>query len=139
MLKVFQKAGLRMVRSRHPFRRTVARLERALKAHGMTLFARIDHAEAARRVGLCMPPATVLLAGNPRFGTPLMAAATTLAIDLPAKLLVCELGKSRAVWVVWNSFAYLGRRHRLAGGERGLRNADTTFRALIKRALVCRL
>lgn len=135
MLKVFQKAGLRMVRSRHPFRRTVARLERALKAHGMTLFARIDHAEAARRVGLCMPPATVLLAGNPRFGTPLMAAATTLAIDLPAKLLVCELGKSRAVWVVWNSFAYLGRRHQARGLARELRAAETTFAALIHQAI----
>jgi uncharacterized protein (DUF302 family) len=38
-------------------------LERMIAQAGLTIFARIDHAEAARGAGLTMPPTTVLI-GN---------------------------------------------------------------------------
>jgi uncharacterized protein (DUF302 family) len=56
----------------------------------MTIFARIDHAAGAREVGMAMPPAVVLIYGNPRGGTPVMLAAPHAALDLPLRVLVRE-------------------------------------------------
>ncbi|KWR74611.1 DUF302 domain-containing protein [Cupriavidus sp. IDO] len=55
---------------------------------GMTFFARIDHAEAARNAGLAMPPMQLLIYGNVKRGTPLMLAATSAVLDLPLRVLV---------------------------------------------------
>lgn len=44
---------------------------------GMTVFARIDHAEAARNAGLAMPPTQVLIYDNAKRG-PLRALATVV-------------------------------------------------------------
>ena len=63
----------------------------AIAKAGMTVFADIDHAGAARGVGLEMPATRVLLYGNPLAGTPLMMAAPLVALDLPLRLLVREL------------------------------------------------
>lgn len=71
-----------------PFDDTVARLARAIESHGMSLFARIDHAANAREAGMSMPPTTVLIYGNPKGGTPLMLAAPKVALDLPLRVLV---------------------------------------------------
>ena len=76
--------------SAEPFAPALARLETAIEAAGMTIFARIDHAAAARNVGLDMPPTIVLIYGNPRGGTPIMVAAPQAALDLPLRVLVRE-------------------------------------------------
>lgn len=67
---------------------TVQRLTQAFAGAGLTVFARIDHHTAARTVGLTMLPATVLIYGNPKGGTPLMIDAPLLALDLPLRVLV---------------------------------------------------
>ncbi|AHV91276.1 hypothetical protein D554_1066 [Bordetella holmesii 30539] len=69
---------------------TVAQLRTGLAAHGMTVFAEIDHAAAAQAAGLDMPPTRVLIFGNPKAGTPLMLAEPDLALDLPLRVLVRE-------------------------------------------------
>lgn len=76
--------------SRVPFDATVERLVGAITAQGMTIFATIDHAAQARQVGLSLRPATVLLYGNPRGGTPVMIATPQAALDLPLRVLVRE-------------------------------------------------
>ena len=58
--------------SRYDFAATVTALETAIQEKGMTLFARIDHQAAAKEAGLDMQPATVLIYGSPKAGTPLM-------------------------------------------------------------------
>ncbi len=88
----------------------IARLEAAISARGLRLFARIDFAADAAAVGLPMPPALLFLVGQPRAGTPLMIAAPTVALDLPLKLLIYE-DRSGASWVGYNSAEYLGTRH----------------------------
>jgi uncharacterized protein (DUF302 family) len=67
---------------------TISRLEQAFAARGMTVFAKIDHAAGARQVGMEMPPATVLIYGHPKGGTPAMLAAPLAALDLPLRVLV---------------------------------------------------
>jgi uncharacterized protein (DUF302 family) len=74
--------------SAFPFDATLQRLEAAMAAAGLSIFARIDHAEGARSVGLSMPPTIVLLYGNPRGGTPIMQAEPRAALDLPLRVLV---------------------------------------------------
>ena len=73
-----------------PFEATVERLARAITDHGMTIFARIDHAAQARDVGLSLPPTTVLIYGNAKGGTPIMGATPQAALDLPLRVLIRE-------------------------------------------------
>ena len=83
--------------SPHPFQQTLDRLERALEVAGLTIFARIDHAAAAREIGMTMRPAVVLIYGNPRGGTPVMIAAPDAALDLPLHVLVREDEDGRVI------------------------------------------
>jgi uncharacterized protein (DUF302 family) len=85
---------------------TLDRLEAALKERGFTIFTRIDHAAAAAGVELKMPAATVLVFGNPRFGTPSFLRQPSLAIDLPLKALVYEDAAGK-VFIAYNSAEYV--------------------------------
>jgi len=71
-----------------PFDATLKRLTQAIEKAGLTIFARIDHASNARSVGLTMPPATVLIYGAAKGGTPIMLATPLAALDLPLHVLV---------------------------------------------------
>ena len=102
--------GIVQVRSRHSVAETVTRLEAALEAKGLRVFARIDHSGEAKAVGLKMRPTLLIVFGNAKAGTPLMVAAPTLAIDLPMKALVWE-DADGVVWLSYNSPEYLARRH----------------------------
>ena len=50
------------------------RLREALEAHGLQLFARIDHAAGARQADVELDANVLLIFGNTRVGTPLMQA-----------------------------------------------------------------
>lgn len=91
---------------------TVTRIEGALGAKGVKIFARIDHAGEAEAAGLDLPPTELLIFGNPKAGTPLMQAAPTIGIDLPLKVLVWQDGQGQ-VHVGWNGPDYLTERHGL--------------------------
>lgn len=82
--------GVATLESRHPFAETLARVERTIADHGLTLCARIDHREGARREGLELPEATLLVFGNPRVGTRAMLEQPLVALDLPSRVLVWE-------------------------------------------------
>jgi uncharacterized protein (DUF302 family) len=67
---------------------TVAHVADAIAAHGLTLFARIDHAAAARAAGLELEEELVLLFGNPRAGTLLMQEDPRIGVELPLRILI---------------------------------------------------
>ncbi len=96
----------------HSIERTVAKLEETLLAKGVKLFALVDHSGEAEKAGMHMPPAKLLIFGNPKAGTPLMLASPLIALDLPLKILVWEDANGK-VWLSYNSTAYLQARHRL--------------------------
>lgn len=85
-----QQDGLVTVPGAHPVRATLDRFAAAVREAGWIVFAEIDHAAAARDAGMQLRPRTVVLFGNPRAGTPGMAANPTLALDLPMRVLVWE-------------------------------------------------
>jgi uncharacterized protein (DUF302 family) len=103
--------------------RLVERLQETLQSRGITIFAHINHSEEARRVGLEMQEAHVLIFGNPKAGTPLMIASPVLALELPLKVLVWQ-GSDDRIWVSYTSSAYLEARysipHELIGNIAGI-------------------
>ena len=105
----------RRLESTHSFAETLQVLRTALEGKGFTIFAVIDQREAARSVGLDMPPTTLLIYGNPRGGTPLMLAAPDFALELPLKLLVREEAGGKVLVVYTPAQAFEGR-HGLPGG-----------------------
>lgn len=96
--------------SKYSVPETIDRIERAVTAKGMRIFSRIDHGGEARKVGLEMKPAELLIFGNPKGGTALMVASPTAAIDLPMKALSWE-DKDGKVWLTYNSPELLQERH----------------------------
>jgi uncharacterized protein (DUF302 family) len=87
-----------------------ARLEAAVAARNLTVFARIDFAADPAAVGLVLRPMRQLVFGNPRAGTPVIAAAPTAAVDLPRRVVIWEASDG-TVLVGFNSPAFLAARH----------------------------
>jgi uncharacterized protein (DUF302 family) len=85
-----QEAGLVTRPSPHGVRATIDRFAAAVREANWVVFAEIDHAAAAQAAGLALRPRTVVVFGNPRAGTPAMAANPTLALDLPLRILVWQ-------------------------------------------------
>lgn len=86
-----QVAKTKTLKSKYSFNETVTRLEHAITSKNMTVFSKIDHAAAAQQAGLSMQPATLLVFGNPKAGTPLMKKDPSFALQLPLKVLVTEV------------------------------------------------
>jgi uncharacterized protein (DUF302 family) len=104
--------GLTTVRSSNGPKDTMNRLEAAVKAKGMTVFARIDHAAGAAEVGLPLRPTELLVFGNAKAGTPLMQSVQTMGMDLPLKALVWQ-DAAGATWLSYNDPGWLAKRHGL--------------------------
>ena len=92
------------------------RLEAEIRAQGMTVFARIDHAAGAAEVGLTLRPTELIIFGNARGGTPLMQSVQTVGIDLPLKALVWE-DASGKTWLSYNEPSWIAQRHSVANAE----------------------
>lgn len=102
--------GLVAVKSPHSAQVTMNRLEAIVKERGLTVFARVDHAGGAAKVGKTLRPNELLIFGNPQGGTPFIECAQTVGIDLPLKALVWE-DASAQVWLGYNDTIYLAKRH----------------------------
>ena len=109
-LSAWAADGLVAVKSPHSAQVTMNRLESIVKERGLTVFARIDHAGGAAKVGKTLRPTELLIFGNPQGGTPFIECAQTVGIDLPLKALVWE-DASAQVWLGYNDTAYLAKRH----------------------------
>ena len=75
--------GIITIKSAHSVKATADRMVNALQSKGMNVFARIDHAAGARKVGKRLRPTELIIFGNPKVGTPLMQCQQKVAIDLP--------------------------------------------------------
>ena len=96
--------------SPHSVSVTIDRLAAAVETAGARVFARIDHAAGAEGAGLAMRPATVLIFGNPKMGTPMMRSAGSMALDLPMKVAAYEDADGR-VRVVYRDIAGVAAEH----------------------------
>lgn len=110
--------GLISLASRYSARETTERLLAALAARQMTVFARFDHAANAAAAGLSLRPTEVVVFGNPKGGTALMADRQSAGIDLPLKALVWE-DEAGKIWLSTNDPHWIARRHGLGAGSAG--------------------
>ena len=104
--------GLTTVQSHFGPKETLDRLESDVKAKGLTVFARIDHAAGATAVGLSLLPTAVLIFGNARGGTPLMQSNQLIGIELPLKVLVWQ-DTSGKTWLSYVEPTDLAKRYGL--------------------------
>jgi uncharacterized protein (DUF302 family) len=109
-----QERGFVQIASNHSVAETIERLESRLEEHGIAVFARLDFAADAARVGLTMRPERMLIFGNPKAGTPLMQAVPASGLDLPLKALVWEDTQGKT-WLAYNRPEYIVARHGLPG------------------------
>ena len=72
--------------SKYGFDMTVKKLKGAHKAKDVPSFAEFDHRKNAKKLGFVMPPAAVIIFGNPKVGTQLMLEESLIALDLPLKI-----------------------------------------------------
>ena len=115
--------GLTTVSSAHSAKETIDSLEAEVKARGMAVFARIDHAAGAKEVGMALRPTELLIFGNAKGGTPLMQSVQTIGIDLPLKVLVWQ-DDAGNTWLSYNDPNWLAKRHGVG------RDVDATVTAL---------
>ena len=108
--------GLTSIRSAFGPKETMDRLEIEIRAQGMTVFTRIDHAAGAEVVGLTLPPTELIIFGNARGGTPLMQSVQTVGIDLPLKALVWK-DAAGTTWLSYNEPSWIVQRHHIANAE----------------------
>jgi len=102
--------GLITTKSSYGPKDTMDRLEATVKAKGLTVFARIDHAAGATAAGLELRPTEVLIFGNAKGGTPLMASVQTIGLDLPMKALVWQ-DASCETWLSYNDPSWQTKRY----------------------------
>ena len=108
---------------------TMDRLETEIRAHGMKIFARIDHAAGARDAGLELRPTEVIVFGNARGGTPLMQSAQTIGIDLPLKALVWQ-DAANETWISYNEPSWIAQRHGITNKEAVLGKMSELLRTI---------
>lgn len=75
---------------------TMDALQAAVEGAGATVFARVDHAGGAEKVGMELAPTQLLIFGNPNLGTPAMIADQKAGLFLPMKVLVHEDADGKA-------------------------------------------
>jgi uncharacterized protein (DUF302 family) len=125
--------GLIAVKSPYNAKDTMDRFEAVVKERGLNVFARINHAAGASKVGKSLRPTEVIIFGNPQGGTPFMECAQTVGIDLPLKALVWQDASSQ-VWLGYNDPEFLAKRHNVAdcpvAGKLGKALAEMTETAL---------
>lgn len=98
--------------SPYSVKNTLDRVEAVLHKKGITVFARLDHAAAAKKAGLQMNDTQLLIFGNPRLGTPLMNEQILMGLELPLKILAWK-DASGQTWLAYTRAEVLQQRHKL--------------------------
>lgn len=125
--------GLVTMISPYSAQQTAERIESVVEQKGLNLFARIDHAVGAAKIGEKLRPTIVLIFGNPRGGTPFIQCAQTVGIDLPLKALVWE-DESGKVWLGYNDPAWMAARHRATGCDAVVQNLGNALAGIAQEA-----
>jgi uncharacterized protein (DUF302 family) len=129
--------GMITIASDLPVGETIDRLAELATAKGLSIFARIDHAGGAAKVGMELRPTQLLIFGNPNGGTPLMQDRQTAGIDLPLKALAFEDENGR-VWLAYDDPGWIAARHGLGAESRKAVDAIATGIAALTKSAATR-
>lgn len=81
-----------------------------------TLFARVDHAAGAKKAGLELGEATMVMFGAPAIGTPIMQENIKAGLDLPIRVLIWDEGGQTKIGYL--DPASLKERYSIEGAEK---------------------
>jgi uncharacterized protein (DUF302 family) len=82
--------GLITVRSSFEHGETLARFEAAIRANGMSVVARVDHADGGLEISVSLDATTLLMFGNRARQAELVKALRLIAVELPFKMLIWQ-------------------------------------------------
>jgi uncharacterized protein (DUF302 family) len=119
--------------SAHGVTGTVERLKDLLGRQSIQVFADIDHAEGAKRVGLPLRPTRLLIFGNPKAGTPLMQSRQTIGLDLPLRILVWE-DEAGKIWLTYHRPEFLAQRHQVHDHDEAVKALGAGLASLARAA-----
>ncbi|ESR24632.1 DUF302 domain-containing protein [Lutibaculum baratangense] len=111
---------------------TVANFVEAAENAGATVFATVDHAEGARSVSTELPETTVIIFGNPKIGTPVIAAERRAGLDLPLRVLVWEEGGQTRI--AYEDPEAVRERHDVEGADEAFRTMKGALDKLVSAA-----
>jgi uncharacterized protein (DUF302 family) len=123
--------GYTTVVSASSFDSTLVHLERAITSRGLTIAVKIDHAAAAKKANLMLPPTTLVIAGNPAVGTALMQADQRMALDLPLRFLVWQAPDGTRASVSYEPIKTIAARHGLTGKDELLGRMTAAISAIV--------
>ena len=122
-LQATPENGIVKLRSAYPVSETIARIKQDVAAKKIMFFAEIDQAKLAAQAGIDLAPSTLLIFGNPALGSQFLTSNPDAGIDWPVRVLVSQ-DKVGQVWVTYNDFAYIARRHHIADREKAISMAS---------------
>ncbi len=109
--------GVVKVRSVYSLADTIARIKHDVATKRIMFFSEIDQAKLAADAGIKLGPSTLLTFGNSALGSQFMTSNPDAGIDWPVRVLVTQ-DKAGQVWVLYNDFAYIARRHHISDREK---------------------
>ncbi len=102
--------GLITVRSSFGHGETLARFEAAIRANGMSVIARVDHAHGALEISVSLDATTLLMFGNRARQAALVKARRLIALELPFKVLIWQDATGQTC-VSYTDFRWLATRY----------------------------
>lgn len=132
-VSAYAAEGMVDVKSSFGMKETGDRLESVLKARGMTVFNRVKHSEAARKVDVELRETELIIFGNPKAGSPLMRCQQSVAIDLPQKALIWKDSEGN-ILISYNNTRYLQKRHNISDCEEVISKIEKALAGIAKAA-----
>ncbi|WP_040724839.1 DUF302 domain-containing protein [Thiomicrorhabdus sp. Kp2] len=126
--------GMVKVKSALTVDETVNKMQAVLEEKGMTIFNRINHSDAAHKVGINLSETVLLIFGNPKAGSLLMQCQQEVAIDLPLKALIWKDEKDQ-VWISYSDPRYLEQKYNIKGCETILSKMEKGLQGMVKLAV----
>jgi uncharacterized protein (DUF302 family) len=132
-VSAYAAEGMVDVKSSFGVKETGDRLESVLKEKGITIFNRVKHSEAAKKVGLELRETELIIFGNPKLGSPLMKCQQSVAIDLPQKALIWKDSEGNTL-ISYNNPRYLEKRHNISNCEDVISKIEKALAGIAKAA-----
>ena len=102
--------GLITVRSSFEHSETLARFEVAIRANGMSVVARVDHADGALEISVSLDATTLLMFGNRARQAALVKVLRPIALELPFKVLIWQDATGQT-YLSYTDFRWLATRY----------------------------
>jgi uncharacterized protein (DUF302 family) len=108
--------GLITARSSFGHGETLARFETAVRANGMSVVARVDHADGALEISVSLDATTLLVFSNRAREVAMVKALRLIALELPFRVLVWQDATGQT-FISYTDFRWLATRYGVRGDE----------------------